>query len=210
MCLCIGRSGSGKSTVVNFMMTNTNFMKGFFDKVYLFSPTAEIDDLVKHLKLKKESLITDPTEDKLEKIIADQARLVKSMGIEKVAQVSKVLVIFDDIVSNVKFLKSPAMLKLATMGRHYLISSIINTQSYTKIPRGIRLQANSLILFPSSNNEVKLLVDDITPPHCSKKTFLKLVEYATKSKHDFLYVNNFEPTETRFRRCFQEYLNPCK
>jgi hypothetical protein len=209
MLLNVGRSGSGKSTVVNYMLTNKNYLKGFFDHVYLFSPTAELDDLAKHLKLKKEYMITKPSEEKLNEILDKQDKLIKSEGIEKVGKKSKILIIFDDIISDPRFLKSDAMIKLATMGRHFLISSIINTQSYTKVPRAIRLQANALILFPSSNNEVKLLVDDACPPHCSKKTFNKLVEYATSGKHDFLFINNFEPVETRFGKGFEEYLNPC-
>jgi septin family protein len=208
MLLNIGRSGSGKSTVVNYMMTTEKFLKGFFDKIYLFSPTAKLDDLALHLKLKDESLITKPTEAKLDEILTKQERLIKNHGIEKVGKKNKVLIIFDDIISNQHFLKSAAMLRLATMGRHYLISSIINTQSYTKVPRAIRLQANALILFPSSNNEVKLLVEDATPPHCSKQNFMKLVEFATEGKHDFLFVNNFDPVETRFRKGFKQYLSP--
>ena len=98
------------------------------------------------------------------------------------------------------------MLKLATMGRHSLISSIINTQSYTKVPRAVRLQANSIILFPSNQNEVQLLVDDWTPPHSSKKQFKQLVEHATDGKHSFLYIMAGEPVETRFRKCFGSYL----
>jgi hypothetical protein len=191
------------------MMTNKNFLKGFFDKIYLFSPTCEIDDLAKHLKLKKEFLISKPSEERLDQILNDQDNLIKKKGIEAVGKSSKVLIIFDDIISDPRFLKSDAMIKLATMGRHFLISSIINTQSYTKIPRAVRLQANALILFPSSNNEIKLLCDDTCPPHCSKKTFMKLIEYATSGKHDFLFINNFEPVETRFRKSFEEYLDPC-
>ena len=209
MLLNVGRSGSGKSTVVNYMMTTPNFLKGFYDKVYLFSPTAELDDLAQHLKLKKEFLITKPTEEKLEKLMNEQETLIKRSGIEETGRKSKVLIIFDDIISNPQFLKSDAMIRLATMGRHFLISSIINTQSYTKVPRAIRLQANALILFPSSNNEVKLLVDDACPPHCEKKSFMKLIEYATSGKHDFLFINNFCPVDTRFRKGFTEYLNPC-
>jgi hypothetical protein len=208
MLLNIGRSGSGKSTVVNYMMTNKDFLKGFYDKVYLFSPTAKLDDLAKHLKLKDEFLITKPTEVKLMEIINKQESLIKKHGIDAVGRKSKVLIIFDDIVSDPKFLKSNAMVKLATMGRHFLISSIINTQSYTKVPRVIRLQANALILFPSSNNEVDLLAFDTCPPHCIKKDFMKLIEYATSGKHDFMFINNFEPTETRFRKGFSEYLTP--
>lgn len=183
-------------------------MKDFFDKVYLFSPTAEIDDLTKHLKLKPEFTITNPTEEKILEILNNQENMIKERGIDYVAKHSKVLLIFDDIISHPKFLQSKAMIRLATMGRHFLISSIINTQSYTKVPRAIRLQANAIILFPSSQNEVKLLVEDTCPPRCDKKSYNKLIDYATKGKHDFLFINNFEPKETRFRKGFEEYLDP--
>jgi hypothetical protein len=92
------------------------------------------------------------------------------------------------------------------MARHSLVSSIVNTQSYTKIPRTVRLQANGLILFPSNNGEVKLLVDDVCPPHCSKRDFMKVVDYATKGKHDFLFVNNFSEDRYRFRKNFEQYV----
>jgi hypothetical protein len=210
MLLNIGRSGSGKSTVVNYLMTTNKFLKNFFDEVFLFSPTAKLDDLSKHLKLKDKYLITNPTEEKLEEILNKQERLIKKDGIESVGKNNKVLIIFDDIVSDPQFLKSNAMIRLATMGRHFLVSSIINTQSYTKIPRAIRLQANALILFPSSNNEVKLLIDDTCPPHTSKRSYARLIEYATAGKHDFLFINNFDPVETRFRKAFSEYLTPKK
>jgi hypothetical protein len=190
------------------MMTEKNYLKGFYDHVYLFSPTAKLDDLAKHLKLPDKYLITDPTEEKLDEILKNQEKLIELNGIDKVGKLSKVLIIFDDIVGNPHFLKSDPFIRLATMGRHFLISSIINTQSYTKIPRAVRLQANALILFPSNQNEVKLVADDLTPPNTSKQTFMKLIEYATRGKHSFLFVNNFEDVETRFRKGFEEYLAP--
>jgi hypothetical protein len=208
MLLSTGRSGSGKSTVVNYMMTKPNFMFGFFDQVYLFSKTAKIDDLAKHLKLQDKFLITDPTEKKLKTIIDSQRKMVESKGIKYTAKKNKVMIIFDDIIANPQFLKSKTMLELASMGRHYLISSIINTQSYTKIPRPIRIQSKGLILFPSSNDEIKLLVEDICPAHCDKKRFTKLIEYATRDEHDFLFVNNFASPDKRFRKAFSQYLNP--
>ena len=210
MLLVVGRSGSGKSSVISYMASNKNFIKGFYDDIYLFSPTCEIDDICKTLKIPKKNMIAKPSEEALMKILDTQEKHIKSKGIKKTGESNKVLIIFDDIISDPKFLKSPAMVKLATMGRHFLISSIINTQSYTKVPRVIRLQANGIILFPSSNNELKLLGDDTAPPNCTKKDFLKLIDYATSGKHDFLYINNFEPVETRFRKGFSQYLNPCK
>lgn len=206
MQLIIGRSGSGKSTVCNHMVSDPNFYGKFFQYVILFSPTGEHDDLVKHLKLPKKNIITEPTPEKLDEIISKQDSLIKTKGIKWVGENSRVLLIFDDIVSHKQFLNSPAMLKLATMGRHSLISSIINTQSYTKVPRAIRLQANAIILFPSNQNETELIVNDWTPPHSSKKQFRQLVEHATSGKHDFLHIMANEPAETRFRKCFGSYL----
>lgn len=204
--LVVGKSGSGKSTVVNHMVTNKDFMGQFFQYVIMFSPTADKDDLVKFLKLPKGNLIIDPTPEKLKNIIEKQDEKIKTKGIKWTGLNSRVLLIFDDIVSHKKFLESPEMLKLATMGRHSLISSIINTQSYTKVPRAIRLQANGIILFPSSHNESELIVSDWTPPHVSKSQFRQLVEHATRGKHDFLYILPMQPSEKRFRKNFGTYL----
>ena len=206
MLLVVGRSGSGKSTVCNYIVTTPQFYGDFFDQTWLFSPTAEHDDLSKHLKLEKKYMVTKPSEEKLEEILTKQDALIKSKGIKWCGQHSKVLIIFDDIVSHKKFLDSPAFLRLATMGRHSLISSIINVQSYTKCPRGVRLQANGVILFPSNQNEVGLLVDDHCPPNKSKKQFRQLVDHATHEKHSFLYIHCPSEPEQRFRRKFGSYL----
>ena len=206
MLLVVGRSGSGKSSVISYMANNENFIKGFYNDVYLMSPTCEIDDLCKTLKIPKKNMIKNNFEESLTKILDSQEQHIKNKGIKKTGEKNKVLIILDDIISDPKFLKSDAMVKLATMGRHFLISSVINTQSYTKVPRVIRLQSNGIILFPSSNNEIKLVADDTCPPNCSKKDFMSLIAYATKGKHDFLYINNFEPAERRFRKGFTQYL----
>ncbi len=207
MLLNVGRSGSGKSSVVAFLLDKPKFMGDFFDKIFIFSPTAELDDITAALRIPKKRQFTEPEEADLDKILEDQKKLIKIHGVEKVGKASKVLIIFEDIISNKRFLESKAMLKLATMGRHFLISSIINTQSFTKVPRGIRLQANGLILFPSNQNEVALVAEDLCPPHHSKKDFLKLIEHATNGRHDFLFCNMFEPAEDRFRKNFDTILN---
>jgi hypothetical protein len=206
MTLNIGRSGSGKSTVVAHMMSDKKMYGSFFHTIHLFSPTGDQDDLVKHLKIPKRNIHTKPSEEDLINIIEKQNKLIKSRGIEWTGKNSRVLIIFDDIVANKKFLSGEGMLKVATMGRHSLISSIVNTQSYTKIPRAIRLQANAVILFPSSLSEVERVVEDHCPPHKPKKQFRHLVETATTGKHNFLYIMCPEPAETRFRKCFHSYL----
>jgi hypothetical protein len=210
LTLCIGKSGSGKSNVVGNMLTKKEFMKDFFDEIYLFSPTAKTDDLVEHLNLKDEHIIDNLDESsiiKLNKIVDDNTEKIKKNGIKNTAKNSKILIICDDCISEKVFIKSNILSKLATAGRHALISTIICSQSYTKVPRVIRLQAQGMIVFPSSNDELDLLCEDLCPAGMSKKDFLELIKYATEERYSFLFVNHHvkNPKE-KFRKNFDEII----
>jgi hypothetical protein len=210
LTLCIGKSGSGKSNVVGNMLTKKEFMKDFFDEIYLFSPTAKSDDLVEHLNLKEDHIIDNLDESsiiKLNKIVDDNTEKIKKNGIKNTAKNSKILIICDDCISEKVFIKSNILSKLATAGRHALISTIICSQSYTKVPRVIRLQAQGMIVFPSSNDELDLLCEDLCPAGMSKKDFLELIKYATEERYSFLFVNHHvkNPKE-KFRKNFDEII----
>lgn len=210
LTLCIGRSGSGKSNVIANMLTKKEFMKDFFDEIYLFSPTAKSDDLVEHLNLKDDHIIEKLDESaitKLNKIVDDNTEKIKKNGIAATAKNSKILILADDCISEKVFIKSNILSRLATAGRHALISTIICSQSYTRVPRVIRLQTQGLIVFPSSNDEIELLAEDLAPPSISKKDFLELIKFATNERYSFLFVNHMckNPKE-KFRKKFSEII----
>ena len=192
MQLFVGKSGSGKSNLLIEMLTNPKLMADFFDDIYLISPTAKSDDLVDHLKLAPDHIWSDiPQAVKdLEILLDNQTYDIECSGIEACAKKGKVLLVFDDCVGNKAMMKSEVLTKIAIHGRHALISSIICTQSYTKVPRVIRLQAQGLALFPSSQNEVELLCSDYCPPHTTKKAFTKIIDFATDEPYSFLYIQN--------------------
>lgn len=208
MWLVVGRSGSGKSTVVQFVVTDPNFMGDFFDEIKMFSPTANVDDIAEQLFLNDDDIYLNPSEDDLNRILDNQQEIIKKIGITAAAKKHKLLCIFDDIVASQEFLTSSAFLRFATMGRHNLAGGIVCTQSYTKIPRIVRLQARAVILFPSNQDEVQLIVQDFCPPHMHKRDFTELVESATTEEHDFLHINMTAKPSHRFRRCFGTYLIP--
>jgi hypothetical protein len=189
MMLLVGKSGSGKSNLLVNLTKDPDLMGSYFDEIYFISPTAAVDDLVEHLDLKPENLWSDLSQavTNLEILLDNQAHDVERYGI---AKTNKVLVLVDDAVADKHFIKSDILTKVAIHGRHNLISSIICTQSYTKVPRVIRLQASGLALFPSSQNEVKLLVEDYCPANHSKKSFEKVVKSATDEPYNFLFIQN--------------------
>ena len=81
-----GKSGSGKSTLVTNLFTDSRFYgkspekpNGWFDKVFLFSPTANGDDVQKALNIPKNHVFTDLEEgvELLEVILDSQAGKIR-------------------------------------------------------------------------------------------------------------------------------------
>ncbi len=65
----VGESGSGKSTLLANLLKDGRFYgpseqrpKGWFDKIFLFSPTANGDDIQKSLNIPKKNVFTDQEE----------------------------------------------------------------------------------------------------------------------------------------------------
>ena len=191
-----GKSGSGKSNLMISLLTRKNFYLDYFDKVYLFSPTAHGgDDLVQYIK--PNQIETDFDIKLLESIIEKQRDVIADKGIVKS---DKILLLFDDIQSDSKFMNSKAFLKCFIQCRHLNISTWLGGQSWTKTPRACRLQANNIMLFPGSQSEVDLLVQEFSPPGLTKKQFYEMINYATAEPFNFLHINMRQPPKTRFRK----------
>ena len=80
-------------------------------------------------------------------------------------------------------------------------------QSYNKLPRSLRLNANAIMVFPSLESEITVLKDEITPPGISKKDFGKVIAYATEGRYDFLYINRHADPGKRIRKNLDEIID---
>ena len=213
--LLVGRSGSGKSMNLCNLMTRphmygrtqpNNKKSQYFDLIWLFSPTAECDDLANHLDLDEQKIITDEKlfTPVLEHILKVQKGIIDKKGL---LDSPRICLVFDDIQSAEKFLKSPKFTATYIAGRHYNISTITCCQSWTRLPRICRLQASNIMLYPSSGSEVELLADEYTPVNSTKKQFRDLIKYATKEPYSFLHINNQSKMNQRYRKCLDTILN---
>jgi hypothetical protein len=180
----------------------------YFHYILVFSPTAgSEDDTYDALKIPQENFVKEFDPYILEMLIESRKEMIKAKGIEYVAKRSRVLIIFDDIIANRQFLHSSEALTLFSLLRHYLCSVIILIQSYTKIPRALRIQANATILFPSQRNEIEILKDELCPCSLNKKEFQKVIEHATADKHSFLYINNHSEKGKNIRKNLDQIIN---
>jgi len=203
-----GRSGSGKTCLLVNLLSRKEFLKHYFQFILIFSPTASTtDDTYASLNIPEENFKSDFTADDLDRLIKSRKDLIKKKGIEWVGKNSRILIIMDDIIADRSFLNSPESLKVFCLLRHYLVSVIICTQSFNKIPRALRINSNSLAIFPSTQSEIEVLKDEITPPGLNRKQFQRVIEDATSGRYDFLYINNHADPGKRIRKNIDEIIN---
>ena len=206
--LFCGRSGSGKTNLLLNILTRKKLLGNYYHTIIVFSPTAgKYDDTYKALNIPEENFIEDFNAESFENLIKVRKDLIEEKGIEWTAKNSRVLIVLDDVIANRNFLESQTALKLFALLRHYLCSIFILIQSYTKVPRALRLNCNATYIFPASQSEVEILKDEVTPSGLTKKQFEKVIEYATSEPYNFLSINNHAKPKERFRRNLDEIID---
>lgn len=203
-----GRSGSGKTNLLMNLLSKKEFLKGYFHYIIVYSPTAgTYDDSYNILNLPPENFKNDFNENDLEQLIQSRKKLIKDKGVEWVVKNSRVLIILDDVIANRDFLNSPQALKMFALLRHYQVAVIVLMQSYNKLPRALRINANAVAIFPSSQSEIEVLIDEVTPSGIKKREFEKVIDYCTSGRYDFLYINNHADPGKRIRKNLDEIIN---
>jgi len=208
-----GKSGSGKSTLLANLIRDERFYgvgpdkpKGWFDKIFLFSPTANGDDIQKSLGIDKKYVFTDLDEapELLELILnSQQKKLDKCEGADKVEQFA---IIFDDVIGDTTFMNERAFTRCFYQVRHVNCTTFICTQHFKRVPKVCRLQANFVFFFQGSASEVEIVTEEFAPPEYTKREFAMLVNEASKKKYTFLTINMKLGWDKRFRRNLDEFI----
>ena len=209
-----GKSGSGKSTLLQNLLKDGRFYgpsqtrpDGWFDKIFLFSPTANGDDIQRSLDIPQQHVFTDLDEapELLETILnSQQKKLDKGTGADKVPQFA---IIFDDVIGNTRFMNSKEFTRCFYQVRHVNCTTFICTQHFKRVPRVCRLQANFVFFFQGSQTEVETVAEEFAPPGMHKKVFAQFVEETTRERFEFLTVNMKVHSSIRFRRNLGEVAN---
>ena len=209
-----GKSGCGKSTLLANIMTGEAFFgkskekpNGWFDKVFLFSPTAGGDDVQQALGIPKKHVYTnlEDAPELLEVIQRTQKEQLDGGG--KAHKVPQYCIIFDDVIGDTKFLNSREFMKMFYMVRHINCTTIICAQHYKKVPKNCRLQAGFVFFFAGSQAEVDQIVEDFAPPLYTRNEFRELVMDATRGDHEFLTVCMKVGWADRFRKNLTEFIH---
>ena len=194
----LGPSGSGKTVLLQNMILN--IYKGCFSRIYIFSPSIDVDStwvpvkdyIEKHMKVKhtdKDPIYFDHYDpEALHNILDTQHKVTEFMKKRGDKKLFQILVIVDDFADDPSFTRQSKLLHaLYTRGRHNMISTITATQKFSAIHPIIRINATELYVYRLRNyKDLETFIDEVSAV-ADKKTLLDIYNLATSEPHSFLY-----------------------
>lgn len=196
--IILGPSGAGKGVLLSNMILD--IYKGCFDRIYIFSPSIDVDktwipvkeyiEKSQKVDLKKEKLFFDSYDaEALENIVSTQHKVAEHMKSKGFTKIYQVLIIVDDFADDPSFSRHSKLLHaLFTRGRHSFISTIVSTQKYRAISNIIRVNATNLYVFRLRNGgDLEALIDELNAL-TDKKTLLQLYNVGTSEPFSFLFI----------------------
>lgn len=179
----IGPPGSGKSTLIETLITHEKLLFKKFDQILFITPSK-----FRHIPLDEE-INWYPRLN-----IAWLSKKLEEQSIvgEKKNEVQQVLIVFDDVVSELKGGTEVEFLtKLFYNRRHMIhkvfINIILVTQKYNMIPLKFRAVITMLFVFKLPKSQWTDILREITL-RISPQT-IRALEALFKNSHDFLLIN---------------------
>jgi GTPase SAR1 family protein len=182
--LVCGSPGSGKTTLILSQLTNPGglFYKKF-NKVYIFSPS--LNTVEKKIELPSEQIFDSFDIEILQDIISEQKENLTNT--EELPD--EILIIFDDMMTEISKDNSKIFTKMIMNRRHLHISVICICQVFNKIKAHIRKGFSDTILLNTNNKkELESIRDELT--NFDKHEWRDIIKYCFKSPHDFILLRN--------------------
>lgn len=182
----IGARGRGKSTILLNLLNTT--LKKYYDNIYLFSTTANMDDkfadLIEELE-NENKFINGFSEQDLTRVLEE----IKEFNED--AKEPRNLIIFDDCISMFpKATEANSIFnKFIIGGRHYKTDTIITSQQFRRLNTVIRSNMDIITMFPTINkNERDAYIKEL---NVDKDYFIDLMDYVSNlnDKHTSITIN---------------------
>ncbi len=201
----VGRTGSGKTTIVCRLLKDSNKLKDYFDQVYVFCLSPCLD-IIEHVdQVEEDHMFTDDDPEQLFKLYERNKKIVKDLGFKRAPHT---LFILDDIVQSNKFMNSKVLRDVFFGGTHAKCSLWLLTQHYKSVPKRLRMNCHAMICCHGLNKqEIEAFSEEWQSAYLDKNQFKNLVEYSLKDPYSFMFINDTNPNKKEmYRKKFDEIL----
>lgn len=204
--LIVGRSGSGKSSILSCLTALPDWYGDNFkgDNIYLWSGSKGDDKINKLINFKEipDSNVRHEWFDNEVSEVYDELVDDWKEKVEEGERPNDVLFIVDDMFYSNKFAnsrqKNSMMSKVFQNGRKFNISIVILAQKYSSISSSLRENANAMITFGATNKQIDLMESDFNYLPNSRDFYKVFRDATNDSKHDFLFINIDLPINQRY------------
>jgi len=204
-CL-LGPSGSGKTVVLVDLILR--IYRGAFERIYVFSPSVNIDSAWKPVKdyveqglgvdLSREQAFYDEWDtNALTEIVETQRRVTAELKRQKASKrLFGILIIVDDFADDPRIMHSNAgaasggsMLNtLFIRGRHMGISTLVSSQKLKLVSSTIRVNLQFMLVWRLRNRmELASLLEEISAVY-PVRTLEEMYQMATDEPYSFWYI----------------------
>ena len=205
----VGGSGSGKSRALVSMLLHQ--YRGCFSRIYVFSPSVDIDMTWEPVKeyvenelkvnLEREPCFFEEWDlERLGKIIDEQYKLIEFQKKKGYKRLFSICIVIDDFADRPDLMHNNANLlsRLFFRGRHLSMRTLVSTQRLKSIAAAIRANLQFLMVWRlRSYTELESLLEELSAIH-DKKTLLALYEQAVSQPYGFWLVVLTERPERMF------------
>jgi len=213
--LLIAPSGTGKTTMLVNMLIRPEMYCGYFNEVYICSPSIYTDYKWKPVrdlyddKDKPKYLLDHYDTSMVSTVVENQKTIIRELDSHK-ELAPRILLVFDDILAEKLFQVSTTgpLEDLFARGRQLNISVMVSSQFYKQISTRARDNPTNIVLMNIGRNkkELKNVAEELSGPISDKQFFtLWQLMIDPKNPHDFMHIvaeNNLK--DERFRHRFSD------
>ena len=184
--ICIAKRNSGKSELIKYLVKNS-IKNNEFDKIFVFSTTNCVNEFYNSFICDK-CIFSKYSEDWTNKLI--DIMTLKNKG--KTNQSHKpynILILLDDMASDISMHQSESIKKLYTRGRHSFISIIVLGQQLVHVSPIMRNNSDYILCGQLNASNIEQLCDSYRIPLITKKEFTALYKELTNN-YKFMAINN--------------------
>ena len=189
--------------------------RGVFEKIYIFSPSVNIDDgwipVKKYIEqdvganTEREQAYNDEWDEAaLRSIIQRQRKITKTSKKLEMKKLYQVLIILDDYADSLQLHKPHGALDtLFIRGRRMQISTWVSSQKLRLISAAVRVNVQFLCCWRLRNqHELDAVIEELSP--LPKDKLRRMYEQATREPYSFLFVYYLKPRNEMFYKRFKE------